>query len=265
MELNIYAPQIQHCITGRKSLKGLLLESEFKEISFTSRQCNCLYFLFFVTYLFSTTQSPQASPPPLSSGFRTALDIPLQLLSNLYNIPVLHPRHCHSSIWGCFGGFMGFPWIESTCSLSPNAKQCNWKSAPRTAPFETDNLRILVKPTSDELTENPASQLALGTNWAPPSSDPSSGSHCQWAKSLGRSQKNPNQKLTNRCCKVPSITAASTGNFHTFISAFEYFKVIRVLSCPTCLCNKLTNLKTVSASFAALLTAKTQLLLLYKT
>lgn len=161
MELNIYAPQIQHCVTGRKSLKGLLLESEFKEISFTSRQCNCLYFLFFVTYLFSTTQSPQASPPPLSSGFRTALDIPLQLLSNLYNIPVLHPRHCHSSIWGCFGGFMGFPWIESTCSLSPNAKQCNWKSAPRTAPFETDNLRILVKPTSDELTENPASQLAL--------------------------------------------------------------------------------------------------------
>lgn len=52
MELNIYAPQIQHCVTGRKSLKGLLLESEFKEISFTSRQCNCLYFLFLLPTCF---------------------------------------------------------------------------------------------------------------------------------------------------------------------------------------------------------------------
>lgn len=45
------------------------LKSEFKEMSFTSRQRNCLH--SFLTYLYSTVHLPP------SSGFRTALDIPL--------------------------------------------------------------------------------------------------------------------------------------------------------------------------------------------
>lgn len=151
-------------------------------MSFTSRQRNCLH--SFLTYLYSTVHLPP------SSGFRTALDIPLtDSPPNLYSTShsPSHTVTLHSSIWGHFRGLMGFPFAESTCSLSFKAKWCKWKSPPRTAPFGTDHVKLLVNPSSAGLTEKIL--LPAGTrNQAPPSSDHSPGFPHQYAKGLGRNQ-----------------------------------------------------------------------------
>lgn len=50
---------------------------------------------------------------------------PLISLPTSTTPPTLRPTqwHCHTSIWGCFGGFAGIPLTESTCSLFFNSNQ----------------------------------------------------------------------------------------------------------------------------------------------
>lgn len=68
----------------------------------------CTSFFFFLTYLFSTIESPQAFPPPLTSSFRAALDIPPQLLSQplqysmlfIQGIVTLASEDVLGALWG---------------------------------------------------------------------------------------------------------------------------------------------------------------------
>lgn len=138
---------------------------------------------FILTYLYKTVHLPP------SSGFRAASDIPYTKfppsLSNTSHSPP-HAAALHSSIWGGFRGFIGFPSAQSTCSLSFKVKWY-WNSIPRTAPFGTDHPRLLINPSSDGLTGN--IPVPAGTrNQKPPNSNHSPASPHQYAKGLGRSQ-----------------------------------------------------------------------------